>query len=163
MHPQDAKRRADGMSVNESLGLGEESQFEENLLELAPFLRSFGQALSRNREMAQDLVQETLLSAWRTRSTFTPGTNLKALLCTILRNKFYSHCRRTRSKVQWEKEVANDNSERRPEQGYVLDLSDTLRALRCLPDEQREALILVGAGGSRTRMPRRFVIVLLAR
>jgi RNA polymerase sigma-70 factor (ECF subfamily) len=147
LHQQHAKYRVSGIRPNLRLGPGEEAQFEENLLELAPFLRSFAHALSRNRDTAQDLTQETLLRAWRARATFKPGTNLKAFLCTILRNKFYSDGRRTRTKVEWEKVKVDSISYRGAEQAFALDLSDTLRALRCLPDEQREALILVGAGG----------------
>jgi len=148
-HLQPAKYRASRVSPNPCLGLGEEAQFEENLLELAPLLSSLARALSRNRETAHDLMQETLLLGWRARATFKPGTNLKAWLCTILRNKFYSDARHTRYKVEWEEDQFF--SYQRPEQAGALDLSDTLRALKCLPDAQREALILVGAGGFSNR------------
>jgi RNA polymerase sigma-70 factor (ECF subfamily) len=112
-----------------------------------PFLNSFARVLSRDREIAKDLTQETLFRAWRARATFQPGTNLKGFLCTILRNQFYSDGRRTRSKVKWQNEQGDRISYAPAEQGYAMDLSDTLRALGWLPDEQREALILVGAGG----------------
>jgi RNA polymerase sigma-70 factor (ECF subfamily) len=50
--------------------------------------------LTGNQEAADDLAQETLVKAWQSRSSFIPGTNLKAWLFTILRNQFYSDRRR---------------------------------------------------------------------
>ena len=64
--------------------------FKTELLALIPFLRAFSRSLCRNPEMADYLAQETLVKAWHSRDTFIPGTNLKALLFTILRNQFYS-------------------------------------------------------------------------
>jgi RNA polymerase sigma-70 factor (ECF subfamily) len=147
LNQRNAEYQLGAISLNPRLGLGEEAQFEENLLELAPFLRSFARALSGNKEAAEELTQETLFRAWLARATFKPGTALKAWLCVILRNKFYSDARRAWREVAWDQESVNHVSVSRPEQVGAIDLSDTVRALRRLPDEQREALILVGAGG----------------
>src|SRR5258706_9820003 len=128
-HEQHTKYQVSGMSPKLRLGLREEAQFEEDLLELTPFLRSFARALSQNQETAQDLTQETLLRAWQARATFKAGTNLKGWLCVILRNKFYSDFRRTRREVDWDQEEVSSIACWRSEQAGAIDLSDTVRAL----------------------------------
>ena len=72
----------------------ENPDFKTELLGLVPFLRAFARSLTGNQEAADDLAQETLVKAWQSRSSFIPGTNLKAWLFTILRNQFYSDRRR---------------------------------------------------------------------
>ncbi len=46
--------------------------------------------MCREREAADDLVQNTILAALDKQTQFTPGTNLKGWLFTIMRNRFYS-------------------------------------------------------------------------
>src|SRR6185312_4635338 len=121
--------------------------FKSELLSLIPFLRAFARSLSGNYESADDLAQETLVKAWQSRSAFEPGTNLKAWLFTILRNQFYSDRRRAWRQVPWDQDAAERVPGTSQDQNWSAELSDTSRALRQLPDEQREALILVGAGG----------------
>jgi RNA polymerase sigma-70 factor (ECF subfamily) len=124
-----------------------DSQFKADLLDLIPFLRAFARSLCGNQETADDLAQETLVKAWQARSTFAPGTNLKAWLFTILRNQFYSDRRRAWRQAPWDQDAAERIPGSSNEQAWAAELSDTARALTCLSDEQREALILVGAGG----------------
>jgi len=124
-----------------------DSTFKADLLELIPFLRAFARSLCGNPETADDLAQETLVKAWQARASFSPGTNLKAWLFTILRNQFYSDRRRAWRQAPWDEEQAERIPGSGGEQGWAADLSDTVRALATLSDEQREALILVGAGG----------------
>lgn len=121
--------------------------FKTELLGLVPFLRAFARSLTGNPEAADDLAQETLVKAWQSRNSFIPGTNLKAWLFTILRNQFYSDRRRAWRQAPWDQEAAENIPGTNDDQGWAAELSDTTRALRCLSDEQREALILVGAGG----------------
>src|SRR5262245_6703009 len=66
------------------------------LLAAIPKLRAFAISLCRNRERAEDLVQSALLKACANIALFKPGSNMEAWLCTILRNHFYSECRRDR-------------------------------------------------------------------
>ena len=124
-----------------------DGSFKSELLGLIPFLRAFARSLTGNQEGADDLAQETLVKAWQSRATFIPGTNLKAWLFTILRNQFYSDRRRAWRQAPWDQEAAERIPGGGEDQIYSAQLSDTARALRCLSDEQREALILVGAGG----------------
>ena len=121
--------------------------FKTELLGLIPFLRAFARSLCGHAEMADDLAQETLVKAWQSRASFIPGTNLKAWLFTILRNQFYSDRRRAWRQAPWDQEAAERIPGSSTDQIWSAELSDTARALRTLTDEQREALILVGAGG----------------
>lgn len=121
--------------------------FRADLLALIPFLRAFARSLCGNAESADDLAQEALVKAWQSRDSFVPGTNLKAWLFTILRNQFYSDRRRAWRQAPWDQDAAERIPGGSQDQNWSADLSDTARALRTLTDEQREALILVGAGG----------------
>jgi RNA polymerase sigma-70 factor, ECF subfamily len=125
----------------------ENPDFKTDLLALVPFLRAFARSLTGNPEAADDLAQETLVKAWQSRASFIPGTNLKAWLFTILRNQFYSDRRRAWRQAPWDQEAAERIPGGGEDQVHSAELSDTVRALRRLSDEQREALILVGAGG----------------
>ncbi len=126
---------------------GADDTFKSELLSLVPYLRAFARSLSGRNEGADDLAQETLVKAWQSRSSYQPGTNLKAWLFTILRNQFYSERRRAWRQEQWDSEKAATLRSETEGQAWAADLSDIVRALRALPNEQREALILVGAGG----------------
>jgi RNA polymerase sigma-70 factor, ECF subfamily len=128
-------------------GVDVDAQFKADLLDLIPFLRAFARSLCGNQETADDLAQETLVKAWQARSMFAPGTNLKAWLFTILRNQFYSDRRRAWRQAPWDQDAAERIPGSSAEQSWAAELSDTGRALAQLSDEQREALILVGAGG----------------
>jgi len=122
-------------------------ELEAGLVKLMPFLRAFAQSLSGNRDLAEDLVQEALTKAWRSRGSFTRGSNLKAWLFTILRNEFYSHRRRAWRQAPWDAEKAEMIPAAPEEQDWAIELSDATSAMQSLPDSQREALMLVGVGG----------------
>jgi RNA polymerase sigma-70 factor (ECF subfamily) len=123
------------------------AEFEAGLAKLMPFLRDFARALSGKPDLAEDLAQEALAKAWRSRRSFTPGTNLKAWLCAILRNEFYSYQRRAWRRIPWDPELAETLAAPPDEQHWAVELSDTAYAMRGLSEGQREALILVGVGG----------------
>jgi RNA polymerase sigma-70 factor (ECF subfamily) len=122
-------------------------RFERDLVALIPQLRAFARVLCRKRTTADDLVQDALAKAWRSRDCFEPGTNMKAWLFTILRNTFYSGTRRAWREIEWDAELGEQIAGPANAQEWSLGLSDVARALGNLPRNQREALILVGAGG----------------
>ena len=62
-------------------------------MEHAPQLYSAALRMTRNRSDAEDLVQETMLRAYRSFSTFTEGTNLRAWLFRILTNAYINRYR----------------------------------------------------------------------
>ena len=120
---------------------------EDQLVAEVPTLRAFARSLARNHALADDLVQETILKAWGKLSTFEEGTNLRAWLFTILRNTFISLTRKRKREVE---DVDGERAAKivdLPSQQSALDLADFRRAFNKLPDDQREAIILVGAAG----------------
>ncbi len=119
----------------------------ELLVAQIPNLRAFAVSLCGNPERADDLVQEALMKAWANIETFQPGTNMRAWLFTILRNVYYSEYRRKRREVEDADGSLAAMLSTHPEQDGHLDLSDFKQALAQLADDQREALILVGASG----------------
>lgn len=121
--------------------------FKKELVDLIPFLRAFARTLSGDRDGADDLCQETLTKAWQSRNSYQPGTNFKAWLFMILRNQFYSERRRAWRQRPWDDSLAERLHVTSESQSAAMNLTDMNRALRQLRDEQREALILVGAGG----------------
>jgi len=72
---------------------------------------------------------------------------MRAWTFIILRNLFLSQMRRSRFKGEWDDLVAEKTLAAPASQDRHVDLSDMHRALQILPQAQREALILVGAGG----------------
>lgn len=124
----------------------EKSGLTSEILDLIPSLRAFAYSLTRNSNDADDLVQETLTKALTNIERFEPGTNLRAWLFTILRNTFYNaHHRRTREPVMAVENMPVTRS--KPEQEWCLKLKEVHEALDKLPDQQREALLLVGGAG----------------
>jgi RNA polymerase sigma-70 factor (ECF subfamily) len=121
--------------------------FEAALLEAVPFLRAFARTLCQDPDQAEDLAQETVLKALSSRHQFQPGTNLRAWLSTILRNRFYSGQRRLRWRGEYDPDAIERTLVAPDDPSAVIELEDVRRALSMLPDFQREALILVGAGG----------------
>jgi RNA polymerase sigma-70 factor, ECF subfamily len=121
--------------------------FRRELVALIPHLRAFARTLSGDPTAADDLAQDAMMKAWDARTSFEMGTNMKAWTFMILRNQFYSEKRRSWRQTQLDQEaaertlVAVDN----PEAPVALD--ELRLGLAMLPIEQREALILVGAGG----------------
>lgn len=121
--------------------------FERDLIALIPHLRAFSKNLCRKQGNAEDMAQEALAKAWRARDRFEPGTNLKAWLFTILRHEFYSHMRRAWRETRWDDALGGQIPAPPNEQAWAMDLTDCTRAIEQLPDRQREALLLIGAGG----------------
>lgn len=121
--------------------------FKSDLLATIPSLRAFAVSLAQNADKADDLVQETLVKAWDKQASFQLGTNLKAWLFTILRNEFYSQMRKRGREVQDSDGIMTARLAVHPSQHGTLDLKDFRAALETLPEDQREAIILIGASG----------------
>jgi RNA polymerase sigma-70 factor (ECF subfamily) len=119
--------------------------FRDLLVEQLPKLRVYARFLARNRALADDLVQETVLQALIKVEQFTPGTNIGAWLSAILRNRFLNELR---SRSRLAAYVAMPKLEMHPvDQEIRLEMRDLERALRSLPEAQSKALWLVGASG----------------
>lgn len=92
-------------------------------------------------------MQEALIKAWTHRDKFEMGTNLRAWLFTILRNTYYTAVVRRRREVRDEEGKYAASLETAPSQDWSVAMHALEAALRRLPDEHREALVLVGAAG----------------
>ncbi|MCF8470518.1 MAG: sigma-70 family RNA polymerase sigma factor, partial [Parvibaculum sp.] len=124
-----------------------DADFKQELESLIPHLRAFARNLCGKPDMADDLAQDALLKAWAARKRYKAGTNMRAWVFVILRNQFLSQMRRSRFKGEWDESAAERLLSTPAHQDHEMQLSDLQRALMCLPPAQREALILVGAGG----------------
>jgi len=120
---------------------------QEDILEIVPNLRAFARSLTNRHDVADDLVQETLLKSLRNIDKFEAGTNLRAWLFTILRNTYYSALRKKSREVEDPEGNIAAQLVSREEQSGRLEMRDFQRAFARIPDAQREALILVGASG----------------
>lgn len=124
-----------------------EPDLREALLTAVPGLRAFAISLAGQVDKADDLVQDTLLRALSNLHRFEQGTNLNAWLFTILRNLFHSEYRKRRREIEDPDGVFAGRLKVQPAQGSHLDFEDFRAALFELPEDQREALLLVGASG----------------
>jgi len=87
------------------------------------------------------------MKAWAKQEGFQPGTHFKAWMFTILRNHYYSQHRKARREVSDSDGVLTGNMAVHPEQPGHIDIAEMYEALKLLPDQQREALVLVTAEG----------------
>jgi RNA polymerase sigma-70 factor (ECF subfamily) len=122
-------------------------EFREGLIREMKDLRAFAVSLSGSFHQADDLLQETLLKAWSSSSSFIPGTNMRAWLVTILRNTYYSQYRKRGREVSDPDGVYSARVATPPNQEAALDMSDFLVALSKLAPEHRDVLLMVGASG----------------
>jgi RNA polymerase sigma-70 factor (ECF subfamily) len=124
-----------------------DADFRRELEATIPRLRGYGRSIARDADFADDLLQETLAKAWAARGHFEAGTNMRAWTFTIYRNLFYSQMRRARFSAPWNDLAAERILVSDPAQHDVIDLADLYRALDYIPASQRDAMLLIGAGG----------------
>ncbi len=121
--------------------------FKAQLVSLLPHLRAFSRGLCGRPDQADDLVQETVMRAWTARDSFAQGTNMKAWTFTIMRNHFLNFLRQQRRKDMTYVEGLEADAPVVANQEDGVHVNDLQAALNRLPDDRREALLLVGAGG----------------
>lgn len=120
--------------------------FEQELLALLPRLRRFARGLARDAADADDLCQAAIERALKSRDQWQEGTRLDSWMYRITRNIWIDSRRATaRRGVHTDiddgaMQIA-DNSHQRME--ATMELNDVDRAMAKLPDEQREAVMLV--------------------
>ena len=129
--------------------------FEQTAMPHLDALYSAALRLTRNVDDAKDLLQETVLRAYRCFHQFAPGTNCRAWLLTILYNNFRNACRHGKrehsaddGEIERELEAryaSGDSAACSPEDLLALRMDGRRieAALSMLPPEFREALLLV--------------------
>lgn len=125
----------------------QELEFKTDLIGLIPHMRAFARSLCRNAAHADDLAQEALAKAWQAREGYQPGTNLKAWVFMIIRNAFLSQARRSWRTCELDPTIAEQTLVSVSDPTSAIELNDLRRAMNMLPQEQNEALVLVGAAG----------------
>jgi RNA polymerase sigma-70 factor (ECF subfamily) len=109
-----------------------------------PRLRRYARALTGDRVIADDLVQDTLERAWSKLHLWRRGSDLRAWLFTVMHNVYVNQLRARAGYAV----VPLDENEPilldRAAPSDRLEIRDLDTALRKLPDEQREVLLLVG-------------------
>ena len=126
------------------------SDFARLLQSEIPRLRRYARALTRDAARADDLVQSCLVRAIAKEHLWKPGTDLRAWLFTILHNQNVNEVRRSvREGVTVAVEDVAAVLTMAPRAGARLQLRDLERAIRLLPEEQRQVILLVGLEGMR--------------
>ena len=113
-----------------------------------PFLRRTVRRWHRDAADADDLVQDTLVQALANWQLWQPGTDLRAWLYTIMRNRFLARINKSATSASALKEIARtEPAAAPPASEWRLLLLDLGAALRRLSIEQRSAVLLIGVEG----------------
>ena len=133
-------------------------RFEEDALALADQVYRVARHLANSREDAEELVQETYVRAFRSWSSFQPGTNLRAWLLRILTNLNIDRGRRQQRAPQTQALEANDYylyDKLADDDGGLSDADrvverlsqdDIVAALAEVPHDFRDVIVLVDIG-----------------
>ena len=118
--------------------------FDVDLQTVLPKLRSYAMSLTRDRDRADDLVQQTALKALAGRASYRIGTNFSAWMFRIQRNEFISGLRRARPTVDIDDVLSLSE---RPLQENGMVMREFVAAFRQLPAGSRQALLLSNLEG----------------
>jgi RNA polymerase sigma-70 factor (ECF subfamily) len=136
--------------IESGRGKATEQQLADLLESFRPDLLRFAFWLARDRAIAEDVVQETMLRAWRARSELRDSNAVRPWLLTIVRRENARlHERKRLPTVDLDDLIVS--------QDIALALNDTdpeiadlRRAILALPDEYREPIVLQVLGGFST-------------
>ncbi len=128
------------------------NDFQQVLMENKDYLKPFAIRLTRCEASASDLVQDTLLLAWKNKGKYNWGSNMKAWLFTIMRNSFINSYRRNklRRHLELKKPFSNtcntaqyavDN-----EATGIFEIKQLRKLLVAIPDSFRKPLELYAQG-----------------
>jgi RNA polymerase sigma-70 factor, ECF subfamily len=137
-------------------GARDRVRFEEDALALADQVYRVARGVSRSKEEAEDLMQETYARAFRSWQSFTPGTNLRAWLLRILTNLNIDRGRRAQRTPDSQPldesdyflynrlDPTNENQEERVLARLSQD--NVAEALAEVPHDFRDVVVLVDIG-----------------
>ena len=128
----------------------------ETLHEHVVSLRRFALVLTRNRDDAEDLVQETLTRAIAGIDSYQSGTDLRAWLFRIMNNAHISAARKRQVRDSAAATLADPVAE--ATQSLRVEVRQVLAALDELPDSQREAILLMALEDMKYKEDRKSVV-----
>ena len=144
------------MAAMRATGADKRKRFEAEALPHLDAVYAMATRLVHNPDDANDLLQETILRAWRFFDQFEPGTNCRAWLITILFNNFRNGYRRSSreqpasSTADFDHRVEAHSLAENPRQenpettvGQRSMDREVEEAFNALPDEFRSALLLI--------------------
>ena len=118
-------------------------EFSRQIEDEIPFLRRTVRRWHREKADSDDLVQDTLVQALANAHLWQPGSDLRAWLYTIMRNRFLAGLNRSNRSALALREIGSAEPAPHPSELRLL-LRDLGAALRRLPSNQRSAVILIG-------------------
>lgn len=130
----------------EAFGESHEAVYTE-IVEMIPAMRAFARTFYRNKDNADDLVQDTLLKGLAKAHQFTPGTNLKSWLFTIMRNTFYTRIVRENREAPGAVDCISAKPKVDATQEWSVRGQEIYGALQRLPEAQRKIVILIAVFG----------------
>jgi RNA polymerase sigma-70 factor (ECF subfamily) len=115
-----------------------------------PRLRRYARTLTKDRALAEDLLQSCFVRALEKEHLWAPGTDLRAWLFTIMHNQHVNDVRRlVREGLAVAIEDIGGGLSALSSVETSLELSDAEQAIARLPRDQREVIILAGREGQR--------------
>lgn len=121
----------------------EPGEFTARIDELIPRLRRYARALTGERSAADDLVQDTLERAWTKLHLWRGGSDLRAWLFTVMHNVYVNQMRSRAVAATLPLDEDMPDTPVRASQADMLEVRDIDSALKRLPVEQRQVLLLV--------------------
>jgi len=114
--------------------------------ELLPALMRYARRLTRNEDEAEDLVQETLASAYASASSYHVGRSLRIWLFAIMHNSFVSRVRHEAVRARYRDKSLPTEADTSPQE-HAVRLGQIAAALDRLSPEQRQVLHLIAVEG----------------
>lgn len=118
------------------------------MVELIPRLRRYARVLVRDRDHADEFVQEALMRGVARIDQFQPGTDLRAWLFTILHNLVVSSFRREKHRAMLAEKQGMPERMTMPSQEDWTELRQIETAMHKLDGRYRELLLLASVSGA---------------
>lgn len=126
--------------------------FEQRLIAEMKELEYYALSLTKDKELAADLVQDTLLKALIHQKSFAEDTNMRAWLSTIMRNTFINAYRRKKRSDDLQKQAdttavfSSPNSYIQRATDHEVCYNDILKEISSLPKQQRIPFNMINQG-----------------
>ncbi len=122
--------------------------FTQDLESLLPELRAYARMLCADRDLADDIVQNACLKAWKARNSFDPQRgSFKAWMFVITRNEFFQMVRKSKRMENHAPSAFEAWLTQDCQLTNRAEYSDAIRQLFTLNQDQRDVFILVVAVG----------------